>query len=140
MLTRYERHPTMLLISVDADEGRQLPASPALMYPNVRVKRGKYRIAIPHSESAQYTLGVSRLHQFARSCCSVSDHFTTQIFFYFPFICPLKSGKEFLFEFAHSCSRLAGNQVVIDVGRDSLPENMGRISTAKGWKILGGYL
>jgi hypothetical protein len=87
----------------------------------IRVKRGKYRIAIPHSKSAQYTLGVSRasrLHQFARSCCSASDHFTTQIFFYFPFICPLKSGKEFLLEFAHSCSRLSGNQAVIDVGRD----------------------
>jgi hypothetical protein len=27
----------------------------------IRVKRGKYRIAIPHSESAQYTLSISRL-------------------------------------------------------------------------------
>jgi hypothetical protein len=96
------------------DNFRRVPLCQAY----IRVKRGKYRIAIPHSKIAQYTLGVSRLHQFARSCCSVSDHFTTQIFFYFPFICPLKSSKEFLLKFAHSCSRLAGNQAVIDVGRD----------------------
>jgi hypothetical protein len=46
------------------------------------------------------------------------SHFASQIFFDFPFICPLKSGKEFLLKSAHSCSRLAANQAVIDVSRD----------------------
>jgi hypothetical protein len=45
------------------------------------------RIAIPHSKSVQYTLSISCLHHFARSCCSVSDHFADQIFCYFTFIC-----------------------------------------------------
>jgi hypothetical protein len=75
----------------------------------IRVKRGKYRIAIPRSKSAQYTLSISCLHHFAHSCCSVSNHFASQIFFDFPLICPLKSSKEFLLEIAHSCSRLAAN-------------------------------
>jgi hypothetical protein len=66
----------------------------------IKVKRGKYRIAIPHSKSAQYTFSISRLHHFARSCLSVSNYFEAQIFFYFTFICPLKSGKEFLLKFA----------------------------------------
>jgi len=40
------------------------------------------------------------------------------ILFLFPFIFPLKPGKEFLLNFAHSCSRLAANQTVVEVGRD----------------------
>ena len=44
----------------------------------IRVKRGKYKIAIPHSKSAQYTLSISFLHHFAQSCCSVSNYFASK--------------------------------------------------------------
>ena len=82
------------------------------------VHRSEHRIAIPHSKSTQYSLSIFCLYHFARSCCSDSNHFAPQIFIDFPFICPLKSSEEFLLKFAHSCSRLAANQAVIDVGRD----------------------
>ena len=103
--------------SGDADEGRRLLANPASS--NVHLGPwSEHRIAIPHSKSTQYTLSISCLYHFARPGCSVSDYFTAQILFYFPFISPLEPGKEFLLKFAHGRGRLAANQTVIDVGRD----------------------
>jgi hypothetical protein len=52
------------------------------------VHRSKHKIAIPHSKSTQYTLSISCLYHFARPGCSISDYFTAQILFYFPFIGP----------------------------------------------------
>ena len=64
MLTRYERHPTMLLIrrcrrgsTTSGESASPIPLRQTYIW----VHRSEHRIAIPHSKSTQYTLSISCL-------------------------------------------------------------------------------